>query len=63
MTDDTSHAPADGGDEHANAAADARAGTASTGDGTGDTGRAAGGAPPPGPRGQGVPVAEGVPAG
>jgi EmrB/QacA subfamily drug resistance transporter len=63
MTDDTSHAPADGGDEPANAAADARVGTASPAGDSGDTDAIAGRPPSPGSRGQGVPVSEGVPGG
>lgn len=63
MTDDTSHVPADGGDEPARAPDGARAGAASTADDAGDADGIAGHMLPSGPRGQGVPVDEGVPGG
>ncbi|KFF95702.1 DSBA oxidoreductase [Streptomyces scabiei] len=64
MTDDTGHAAADDGKEPTKPA-DADAGSASTGTAhtAAGTDAPAGHAPPDGPRGQGVPVAEGVPGG
>ncbi len=64
MTDDTGHAAADDGKEPTKPA-DADAGSANTGTAqtTAGTDAPAGRTPPDGPRGQGVPVAEGVPGG
>ncbi|MFM9699471.1 MDR family MFS transporter [Streptomyces europaeiscabiei] len=64
MTDDTGHAAADDGKEPTKPAA-ADAGSANTGTAhtASGTDAPAGHAPPDGPRGQGVPVAEGVPGG